>query len=229
MSAADHPRQRPIKPRHRSRRGRLELIAAAAALDKSFYDADREIRVLRGLELEVKASEEIAIVGQSGMGKSTLLHVLGSLETPTAGKVYFEGQDLFALGERALAEFRNLKLGFVFQFHYLLADFTALGKRDDAGADRADGRARGRASARARCWNWWGSATSFIGGQPSFPAASSSASRWRARWCCIRAWCWRTSRPAISIRRPPTKSINYSICLTANSASRWWSRPTTNR
>src|SRR5258708_2124340 len=101
-------------------------LLRARGLDKSFFDAGREVRVLRGLELEVKASEEIAIVGQSGTGKSTLLHVLGSLETPTAGKVYFEGQDLFALGERALAEFRNLKLGFVFQFHYLLADFTAL-------------------------------------------------------------------------------------------------------
>jgi lipoprotein-releasing system ATP-binding protein len=106
--------------------GGSELLLRAAALDKSFFDAGREVRVLRGLELEVKASEEIAIVGQSGTGKSTLLHVLGSLETPTAGKVYFEGQDLFALGERALAEFRNLKLGFVFQFHYLLAEFTAL-------------------------------------------------------------------------------------------------------
>ena len=103
-----------------------ELLLRATALDKSFFDADREVRVLRGLELQVKASEEIAIVGLSGTGKSTLLHVLGSLETPTAGKVYFEGQDLFALGERALAEFRNLKLGFVFQFHYLLADFSAL-------------------------------------------------------------------------------------------------------
>jgi len=105
--------------------GGAELLRATE-LDKSFFDAGREVRVLRGLELEVKASEEIAIVGQSGTGKSTLLHVLGSLETPTAGKVYFEGQDLFALGERALAEFRNLKLGFVFQFHYLLADFSAL-------------------------------------------------------------------------------------------------------
>ena len=103
-----------------------ELLLRAEGLDKSFFDADREVRVLRGLEMEVKAGEEIAIVGQSGVGKSTLLHVLGSLETPSAGKVYFEGQDLFALGERALADFRNLKLGFVFQFHYLLADFTAL-------------------------------------------------------------------------------------------------------
>jgi lipoprotein-releasing system ATP-binding protein len=103
-----------------------DLLLRAEALDKSFFDAGREVRVLNGLEMEVKAGEEIAVVGQSGVGKSTLLHVLGSLETPTAGRVYFEGQDLFALSERALAEFRNRKLGFVFQFHYLLADFTAL-------------------------------------------------------------------------------------------------------
>ena len=103
-----------------------EVLLKAEELSKSFFDAGREVRVLRGLEFEVRAGEEVAIVGQSGTGKSTLLHVLGSLETPTAGKVYFEGRDLFALGERALAEFRNLKLGFVFQFHYLLADFTAL-------------------------------------------------------------------------------------------------------
>jgi len=79
-------------------------------LDKTFYDADREIRVLRGLDLTVQAGEEIAIVGQSGTGKSTLLHIMGSLEEPTAGKVYFEGEDLFALDQKSLAEFRNLKL-----------------------------------------------------------------------------------------------------------------------
>src|SRR5271163_4093517 len=95
-------------------------------LDKTFYDADREIRVLRHLDLNVEAGEEIAVVGQSGTGKSTLLHIIGSLEEPTAGKVYFEGEDLFALDEQSLADFRNLKLGFVFQFHYLLADFNAL-------------------------------------------------------------------------------------------------------
>ena len=95
-------------------------------LDKTFYDADREIRVLRHLDLNVEAGEEIAVVGQSGTGKSTLLHIIGSLEEPTAGKVFFEGEDLFALDQKSLAEFRNLKLGFVFQFHYLLADFTAL-------------------------------------------------------------------------------------------------------
>jgi lipoprotein-releasing system ATP-binding protein len=95
-------------------------------LDKTFYDAGREIRVLQNLDLIVQAGEEIAIVGESGTGKSTLLHIIGSLEDPTAGKVFFAGEDLFALDQKSLAEFRNLKLGFVFQFHYLLADFTAL-------------------------------------------------------------------------------------------------------
>jgi len=104
----------------------VPMLLRAAGLSKNFYDADREVRVLRGLEFEVGAGERIAIVGQSGVGKSTLLHVLGSLETPSDGKVYFEGQDLFALDATALARFRNQMLGFVFQFHYLLADFTAL-------------------------------------------------------------------------------------------------------
>ncbi len=102
------------------------LLIQAQGLSKNFYDAGREIQVLRGLNFSAYQAERIAIVGQSGVGKSTLLHVLGSLERPTAGRVLFDGQDLFALAARQLAEFRNLKLGFVFQFHYLLADFTAL-------------------------------------------------------------------------------------------------------
>jgi lipoprotein-releasing system ATP-binding protein len=101
-------------------------LLSAADLSKNFYDGDREIRVLRGLKLRIDAGERVAIVGQSGVGKSTLLNILGSLEPPSAGKVYFEGQDLFALDPGALAEFRNRKLGFVFQFHYLLPDFSAL-------------------------------------------------------------------------------------------------------
>jgi lipoprotein-releasing system ATP-binding protein len=103
-----------------------QLLIEARGLGKNFYDAGREIQVLRGLDFKAYAAERIAIVGQSGVGKSTLLHVLGSLERPTAGSVLFENQDLFALAPRQLAEFRNSKLGFVFQFHYLLADFSAL-------------------------------------------------------------------------------------------------------
>ena len=102
------------------------VLIETRGIVKNFRDAGREIHVLSGIDLKVCAGEEIAIVGQSGVGKSTMLYVIGSLEQPTAGKVFFEGQDLFALDPIALAEFRNRKLGFVFQFHYLLADFSAL-------------------------------------------------------------------------------------------------------
>jgi lipoprotein-releasing system ATP-binding protein len=101
-------------------------LLRAQDVGKSFRDAGREVVVLHGLDLDVMGGEEIAIVGQSGVGKSTLLHVLGSLEAPSAGKVYFEDQDLFAMDERRTADFRNRNLGFVFQFHYLLGDFSAV-------------------------------------------------------------------------------------------------------
>jgi lipoprotein-releasing system ATP-binding protein len=101
-------------------------LLRAVGVDKNFYDADRVVTVLRGLDLQAAAGEEIAIIGQSGVGKSTLLHVLGSLERPTAGQILFGDRDLFAMDERTLAEFRNHNLGFVFQFHYLLADFSAV-------------------------------------------------------------------------------------------------------
>ncbi len=101
-------------------------LIAATGISKSFHDVDREIQVLQDLSFIVQPGELIAIVGQSGTGKSTLLNILGSLERPSSGTVLFEGQDLFALDDRALADFRNRKLGFVFQFHYLLADFNAL-------------------------------------------------------------------------------------------------------
>jgi lipoprotein-releasing system ATP-binding protein len=103
-----------------------QLLLEARNLVKNFYDAGVEIQVLKGLSLSVRHGEQIAIIGQSGVGKSTLLHILGSLERPSAGNVTFQGLDLFSLEERALADFRNLRLGFVFQFHYLLADFSAL-------------------------------------------------------------------------------------------------------
>src|SRR5215472_14768057 len=84
-------------------------LLRAVAVDKKFLDAGGEIWVLRGLNLDAVAGEEIAIVGQSGVGKSTLLHVLGSLEPPTAGTIYFEEKNLFAMDERHLAEFRNAR------------------------------------------------------------------------------------------------------------------------
>jgi lipoprotein-releasing system ATP-binding protein len=108
------------------RAAQTSVLLAAEGVDKSFFDGDREIRVLGGLDLEVRTGQRIAIVGQSGVGKSTLLHLLGSLERPSGGKVIFDGQDVFAFDPAAMAAFRNRNLGFVFQFHFLLPDFTAL-------------------------------------------------------------------------------------------------------
>jgi len=84
------------------------------------------IEVLHHIDLDILPGETVAIVGKSGAGKSTLLHLLGTLEEPTEGTVHFLGQDIFKLGEDSLAKFRNHSLGFVFQFHYLMLEFTAL-------------------------------------------------------------------------------------------------------
>ena len=95
-------------------------------LAKRYVDGPTVIDVLVGLDLCVEAGECVAIVGASGVGKSTLLHLLGALDRPTGGRVLFDGQDLYARSEIELAGFRNREVGFVFQFHHLLPDFTAL-------------------------------------------------------------------------------------------------------
>lgn len=85
-----------------------------------------ELEVLKAIDLEINQGEIVAIVGASGAGKSTLLHILGTLDTPDGGNVYYEGQDVFQLSSLALSGFRNKHIGFVFQFHHLLPEFTAL-------------------------------------------------------------------------------------------------------
>lgn len=93
----------------------------ATGIEKSFGG----LKVLKGIDFTARDREVISIVGASGAGKSTLLQILGSLYVPDAGKVYIDGQDIFSLSEKELADFRNRKIGFVFQFHHLLPEFTA--------------------------------------------------------------------------------------------------------
>jgi len=88
--------------------------------------AGGRLQVLQGLELTVEPGEVVAIVGESGTGKSTLLHLLGALDRPDRGEVRYEGRNIFELDDEALATFRNRTIGFVFQFHHLLPEFTAL-------------------------------------------------------------------------------------------------------
>ncbi|BCG48543.1 Lipoprotein-releasing system ATP-binding protein LolD [Citrifermentans bremense] len=95
-------------------------------LYKSYGEAAAKVEVLKGIDLTVEPGDTIALVGPSGAGKSTLLHIMGTIDRPTSGEVLFDGQPVFALGDQPLAAFRNRSIGFVFQFHHLLPEFSAL-------------------------------------------------------------------------------------------------------
>ena len=104
----------------------VETLIRIADLHKSYYDGESELPVLQGVNLEIYMSELLAIVGASGVGKSTLLHIMGTLDRPTTGSVLYDEQDVFTLSDTEIARFRNKEIGFVFQFHHLLMEFTAL-------------------------------------------------------------------------------------------------------
>jgi lipoprotein-releasing system ATP-binding protein len=97
----------------------------AEQIVQRFSMGERQIEVLRGVDLAIQPGDSIAIHGVSGVGKSTLLYILGGLERPTAGRVLYDGQDLYAMDGSEIAQFRNRHLGFVFQFHHLLPEFNA--------------------------------------------------------------------------------------------------------
>lgn len=101
-------------------------VLKLAGLEKVFSQGEMEVPVFRDLDFTLDAGQSCAIVGPSGAGKSTLLHLMGGLDKPSAGKVELMGQDLASLPEHALGRFRNCHLGFVYQFHHLLAEFTVL-------------------------------------------------------------------------------------------------------
>jgi lipoprotein-releasing system ATP-binding protein len=101
-------------------------LLSAQELEKTYRMGPEVVRVLRGASLTVNASESVAVIGASGVGKSTLLHLLGALDRPSGGRLLFAGDDVFARPEGALARFRRTEVGFVFQFYNLLGEMTAL-------------------------------------------------------------------------------------------------------
>lgn len=104
----------------------MSALLEVDGLSKSFGTRAGKIEVLKGIDLRVTAGETIALVGASGAGKSTLLHIIGTLDRPTSGRVLFNGEEVFRRSDAALAAFRNRSIGFVFQFHHLLPEFSAL-------------------------------------------------------------------------------------------------------
>ena len=103
-----------------------ELLYSVRGLGKVFDKAGSSVCALGGIDMDISSGETLGIVGVSGSGKSTLLHILGALESPTEGLVLYRGKDLFKQDEKELSVFRNSEIGFIFQFHYLLMEFTAL-------------------------------------------------------------------------------------------------------
>ena len=104
----------------------MKDLIQAQQISKSFGEGAKRVDVLKDIDLTFAEGERAAVVGASGIGKTTLLHILGTLDRPTSGKVLYGGEDIFALNERDLALFRNREIGFVFQFHHLLPEFSAL-------------------------------------------------------------------------------------------------------
>ncbi len=103
-----------------------ELILESQCVTKTYPMGTSRLEVLRGIDLKINRGEAVCIMGSSGAGKSTLLHILGTLDQPSLGKVLFKGVDLTKKSDHELAQFRNESMGFVFQFHHLLAEFTAI-------------------------------------------------------------------------------------------------------
>lgn len=102
------------------------ILISVLDLKKSFATDAGELRILKGIHLEILEGEMVGVVGVSGAGKSTLLHILGALDTPSSGRVMYGDTDIFSIDRKALATFRNRTVGFVFQFHHLLPEFSAV-------------------------------------------------------------------------------------------------------
>lgn len=104
-----------------------KILLDIKEIKKSYkISKEKNLEVLKGINLQINREEIVAIVGKSGAGKSTLLHLIGTLDTPDSGKIFFDGTDVYSLKEKQLSKFRNSKIGFIFQFHHLLPEFTAI-------------------------------------------------------------------------------------------------------
>ena len=200
-----------------------EPLLRCQALNHVYKEGNLETQVLKGIDLCVAPGEMLAVVGSSGSGKTTLLHLMGALDNPSSGAVLFKGQDIHHWDSKTQARFRNQELGFVYQFHHLLAEFTALentamplliaGESVASASDKAT-RMLGRVGLSHRLNHR--------------PSELSGGERQRVPlpvpWSTSLAWCWRTSPPATWITPVPLRCTNCSASSTGSWAPpSWWS------
>jgi lipoprotein-releasing system ATP-binding protein len=161
-----------------------EPLLRVVGLKKVFRSGESDLVLFENLSFEVRQGEMLGIVGESGAGKSTLLHILSALDHASAGDVYCAQLKLNSLSADQAAEFRNREAGFVWQFHYLLPEFTAA--ENVAMPLLVRGRTPGEAAPEASRWL-----------REGFPGASSSAWRWHGRSLPVPSCCWQMSLPVI--------------------------------
>ena len=188
--------------------GAAAPLLRCAGVGRVFGPPEGRVEVLRGLDLEVRTGDMVAILGESGAGKTTLLHLVGALDRPDTGTIRFRGRDIGAASQSARAAYRNRDIGFVFQFHHLLPEFSAVenammplliaGQSPRAARERAA--ARASASSRAM--------RPIHPGMATFSTAVNSGSRW---------WNWKT-KPTLRLRN--FASSSFDIEVTSRSSTR---------
>ncbi len=186
---------------------RSGVLIEARDLRKSYRAGAAEITVLSGVNVRVEAGELIAVVGPSGAGKSTLLHLLAALDTPTSGTVYFEQKAIESFRESELADYRNRSIGFVWQRHHLLADFTAAENVAMPLLMRGAGYSEAlETSAAGSGKSAWKREQHSVRG--SCPEGSNSAWRSLALLCRSRPCCWPMSPPEISTSETQSRFLS---------------------
>ena len=173
-------------------------------VERHYRQGDETLHVLNGIELALWRGQSVALVAPSGAGKSTLLHIAGLLEHPDHGDVYIDGRSTAILADHERTRIRRNEIGFVYQSHHLLPEFSALENVLLPQMIRGLGADRGQDDGRSNCSNIWAWAAGSITGRRSCRAASSSGSRSRVLSPMPRASCWPTSRPETSTCTPPS-------------------------
>ena len=195
-----------------------EVVIRASKLTKKYRSGDTDLVVFADMNMEVKRGERLALIGESGVGKSTLLYLLSGLDSPTSGTISYNFRELAGLADSELADFRNREIGFVWQSHNLLPEFTA---QENVMMPLL---VRGAPQAEALSASWkglpkWAWRIAPLIGRASSPAASSRGSPWRAPWSASLRSSWPMNRPGIWTSRRERRSLIFwatcSDCTTS--------------